>query len=157
MENRKLCAILGENPDELEFGYDEEYYMCAEMKYRLLMAIHDVISMGYEHFVSSVEQGAAMWGAETCAALKKVGYEITFTAAPLTEAQADKWHPERRDRYFGVLEMADRVIDPYGDSYGVDYIMRNASYIIVLGNPELPRISELIARATGHGIEVKVI
>lgn len=156
MENKNMCAIIGENPDELEFGYDEEYYLCASMKYRLVEAMQEVIAQGCASFATTVDQGAAMWGAEACMAIKQLGGGVTLTAAPNSEDQADRWHPERRERYFDVLENADEIVDPFGDCHGIEYIFGHCDLIIVLGNAALPRLAEIIDRARVLGIEVKV-
>ena len=156
MGNTKMCAIFGEGPDELEFGYDEDYYLCAIMKYRLVAALQESVMSGYTSFVSTVEQGAPMWGAEACDAIKQLGGEITFTAAPISEDQADRWHPERRERYFGMLERADAIIEPTGDEYGIEYILGSVDRIIVLGDASHRRLNDLICRAKESGIEVIV-
>lgn len=154
MGNAKMCAIFGEGPDELEFGYDEDYYLCAIMKYRLVAALQESVMKGYVDFVSTVEQGAPMWGAEACDAIKQLGGEITFTAAPNSEDQADRWHPERRERYFGMLERADEIIEPVGELYGTEYILSHADRVIVLGDTTHKRLHELTKRAEDMGIEV---
>ena len=101
MEKDMLCGIFGENPDELVFGYDEEHYLCVQMKYKLVSAIRELMAEGYRTFLSTLEQGAAMWGAEACIAIKQLGGNITLIAAPSSEKQCDRWHPERRERKKG--------------------------------------------------------
>ncbi len=155
MENRKICAIVGEVPEELEFGYDEDYYLCAEMKYRLVSAMQEAISEGYTGFAATAEQGAAMWGAEACAAIKELGGRITFTAAPEYESQADRWHPERRERYFDILEKADEFIDPSEECHGTEYILANCDKVIILGDPALPRLAAVFDEAKSRGIKVR--
>ena len=154
MNNNNLCAIFGENPSELEFGYDEDYYTCAIMKYRLVSAMQDAISNGCCDFVSTLDEGAAMWGAEACVAIKSLGGNVTLTAAPISENQADRWHPERRERYFDLVEKADFFIQPNGEEYGEEYILKNAGQVIILGNSEYPRIANFIIRAKAENIRI---
>lgn len=154
MSNYRLCGIFGENPDELEFGYDEEYFTCAEMKYRLVMAMQSAIEAGFSGFASTLDQGASMWGAEACAAIKQLGGRISLEAAPESEEQAKKWHPERRDRYFSLLEAADVMIDPSEELFGEEYILSAAERVIILGKTELPRLERIHRRAKELGKEV---
>ena len=152
MNGVKLCAVFGENPEELVFGYDEEHYTCAEMKYKLVAAMQEAIECGYTNFISTVEQGPPMWAAEACMAIKELGGQVSFTAAPLSDCQADRWHPERRERFFTVLEHADQIAD-YEDA--ASYIIKNASCVIVVGDTSIPRLSEIVECARKAGAAVK--
>ena len=157
MNKRTLCAFFGENPSELEFGYDEDYYICAAMKYRLVKAIEGLLSEGCSSFISTVDEGAAMWGAEACAAIKQLGGNIELIAAPTSENQTDRWHPERRERYFGILECADSIVEPYGELYGEDYILKHADVIMILGSTEHPRLKCLFETARTLGKTVLTV
>ena len=157
MENVKLCAVFGENPDELVFGYDEEHYLCAQMKYRLVAAMQEAIEKGYTHFISTVEQGAPMWAAEACMAIKELGGDVRFTAAPESDGQAERWHPERRERFFTVLERADDVIESSDESIGTEYIINNSDYVIVVGDMTHTRLSEIAGRVRESGAKVRFV
>ncbi len=152
--NTKICAIFGENPDELEFGYDEEYYTCSKMKLRLVLAMQEAIKNGCDSFMSTVEQGAAMWGAEACIAMKASGTEVGLVSVPTSETQAVRWHPERRERYYNVLEASDEVVEQTGELDAVGYILEHVSSMIVLGSPDNQRLSALISKAREKGIAV---
>ena len=154
MEKRKICAIFGENPSELSFGYDEEYYTCTLMKYRLVSAMQDAVAQGYTEFVSTLDEGAAMWGAEACVAMKEFRCDVTLTAAPTSENQADRWHPERRERYFDLIERADGFIPACEDECGEDYILKNAGRVIVVGSTEHSRIAAFVDSARLMGVEI---
>ena len=160
MENRKIYAIFGEEPDELEFGYDEDYLDCTRMKLYLVLAMQLAMADGCECFMSTVEQGAAMWGAEACMALRALGKNVGLVTVPTGELQAAKWHPERRERYFDVLTKADSVIDLYDVGENVsaeDYILANVTNILILGDIRLPRLARLAERAKRLGIKVTPI
>lgn len=154
MENRKICAVFGENQNELEFGYDEEDYMCAQMKLRLVCGIRSVIESGCSCFASTLEQGAAMWAGEACAAIKELGGDVCLIAAPTGDEQATRWHPERRERYFDLLCAADRVIESDEDVSGEDYIFENAGLVLILGDISHPRLANVQKRAVENGIAV---
>ncbi len=155
--NNKICAIFGESPNELEFGYDEEYFTCAEMKYRLVAAMESALSDGFSGFASTLEQGVPMWGAEACAAVKQLGGRVSLIASPISERQADRWHPERRDRYFSLLEAADLIVDANSSHNGEDYIFDISDRVIILGSLSHPRIKALARRAAELGKETVIL
>ena len=148
-----LCAIFGENPDELEFGYDEEYYTCSKMKLRLVLAMQKLVESGCDGFISTVDQGAAMWGAEACIAMRENGANVRLIAVPTSELQAARWHPERRERYYSVLEAADEVTEQKEVS-AEEYILANVRYAIFLGDTDIPRLAVLLERAENAGAEI---
>ncbi|MBQ8508312.1 MAG: DUF1273 family protein [Clostridia bacterium] len=147
MEINKYCAIIGETPEELSFGYDEDYLTCVEMKRDLLMAMVKQIEQGVTGFLTAVEQGAEMWCAEACLAMKSKGGQIELICAPTCEEQANRWHPERRERYFTILEQADDVCEG-----GDEYILSNAAVLLVLGHPAGTRAARLIDAARKRGL-----
>lgn len=148
-----LCAIFGENPDELEFGYDEEYYTCSKMKLRLVLAMQKLAESGCNSFISTVDQGAAMWGAEACIAMRENGANVKLIAVPTSELQASRWHPERRERYYNMLEAADEVIEQKKVS-AEDYILANITHAIFLGDTDISRLAALLERAKNMGAEI---
>jgi len=158
MKNR-LCAIFGENPDELDFGYDEDHQTCTQMKLKLIYAIKSVLDDGCKSFISTIDQGAAMWGAEACIAMKELGGDVTFTSAPTGDEQASRWHPERRDRYFDILIKSDEVIEADEEFlgallYGEDYIFENSDTVIILGNLSHPRLTQIAKRARARSMKL---
>lgn len=148
-----LCAIFGENPDELEFGYDEEYYTCSKMKLRLVLAMQKLAESVCNSFISTVDQGAAMWGAEACIAMRENGANVKLIAVPTSELQAARWHPERRERYYNMLEAADEVIEQKKVS-AEDYMLANITHAIFLGDTDIPRLAALLERAKNAGAEI---
>ena len=152
-----ICAIVGENQDELEFGYDEDSYVCAKMKLRLVCAIQRMCEKGVRTFVSTLDQGAAMWGAEACDAIKSFGGNVKLIAAPVSDGQADRWHPERRERYFHLLEAADEVAETDEEYSGEEYILRCATHLIVLCDNMSERIKVTVDRAKKEGITVYLV
>lgn len=152
MNYTQIYAIFGENPDELEFGYDEEYYTCSKMKLRLVLAMQKAIAEGCDCFMSTIEQGATMWGAEACIAMRDSGTEIALVSVPTSETQASRWHPERRERYYNVLEASDEVVEDRGEVSAEEYILSRASHAIILGDSQ--RLSELAERAKEKGVGI---
>lgn len=152
MNYTNLYAIFGENPDELDFGYDEEYYTCSKMKLRLVLAMQKALANGCDGFITTVEQGAAMWGAEACIAMRESGADTSLVCVPTSETQSSRWHPERRERYYNVLEASDEVVEDTDGVSAEDYILDIATHAIILG--ESPRLAALILRAREKGVEI---
>lgn len=155
MENQnkcKVCAIIGATPNEQPWGYDEEYFDCVMAKTRIAMILLEVIRQGCHTFISSLEQGTEMWAAEACTAIRDYGGDIELVCVPTSESQADRWHPERRERYFRLLQKCSEVIevdDEVIDSAD-EYILENADLIIKQG-PLGERADSLFHRAVEMG------
>ena len=154
MKQSNICAIFGEGPDELSFGYDEEYYTCAVLKMRLVMAMQEAIAEGCDAFASTLLQGAPMWGAEACLAMEGV----SLVAVPTSEEQASRWHPERRERYFRLIEECDTLIDVSAKGVTAEeYILENCSHAIILGSLEYPHIHAFFDVARASGVKILYI
>lgn len=154
----KICAIFGENPDELSFGYDEEYYTCAVLKMRLVGAMQEAVANGCDAFSSTLEQGACMWGAEACIAMRESGYETALIAVTSGEDQASRWHPERRERYYNLIEKSDVHADALKNGMSAEeYVLSTASLVILLGDTEKARIAKLFEQAKRACIEVRIV
>ena len=150
MKQSNICAIFGEGPDELSFGYDEEYYTCAVLKMRLVSAMQEAIADGCEAFASTLEQGVAMWGAEACVAM-----DASLVAVPNGEEQASRWHPERRGRYFRLIETCDTFVDVSNAGCAAEeYILQSCSHAIILGSLEYPGIRAVLDAARRSGVRV---
>lgn len=151
-----FCAIFGPKPSELEFGYDEEHIQCAHMKLKLVNAICDTAISGCKNFASTIDQGACMWGAEACLALRECGVNISYIAVPRSEYQSNRWHPERRERYFSLLERADYVAD-CGEMGADEYIICNASRALVLGESTSGRLKRVVENLGVAGIPTRLL
>jgi uncharacterized phage-like protein YoqJ len=150
----KRCAIIGSTPDELEFGYDEEYPSCVEMKAALAMKLLDLIREGCSSYISSLEQGAEIWGAEACMSILALGGKIELICIPTSENQANLWHPTCRERYFNLLENCTTVIEPKSGKSSEDYIIENADLLLILGKKLGKRALEIEKRAEENGIRI---
>lgn len=155
----KVCTIIGCTPETLKDGYDEDSINCIMLKAALAEGILEQMTGGCHSFISTLNQGAEMWGAEICSAIKQKGGKIELAAIQTGEDQANRWHPERRNRYFDLIEKADNAFicggtDGYTDE---DYITDNSDVILVLGDDIDVRGASIIMRACMNGIEIKKI
>ena len=150
MEENKTCAIIGATPETLSFGYDEEHYSAVAMKVAITEAILELIQRGFTDFISSLEQGAEMWGAEACSGAIRLGSQIRLICVPTSEEQANRWHPSVRERYFRLLEACTEPLRCRSE----DYILENADAILVAGSDFCARTAALIAEASRRGIEL---
>lgn len=109
MDREKTCCITGPFPENLPFGYDENAEKCTALKQILKDEIKRQIKEGISNFVTGVNIGVELLGAETVLEAKQEFPEITLTSVIPFEAQASEWPEPLRDRYFSVLEQSDVV------------------------------------------------
>ncbi len=158
MKYSKICAIFGEEPSELSFGYDEEYYLCDVLKMRLVSAMQYAVLGGCDAFAVVLDQGVCMWGAEACIAMCESGENIRLTVITRSEDQASRWHPERRERFYNIIEKCDKHVELEGFS-GVaeEYLISKAEYAIILGSKNIGRIGKIMELTEKKGISCAVI
>ncbi len=153
MKYSKVCAIFGENPSELAFGYDEEYYTCDVLKMRLVCAMQEAILTGCDAFALILDQGVCMWGAEACIAMRESGEDIRLVAMTRSENQASRWHPERRERFYNIIEKCDVHIDlEHVQREPQEYLLSQAQCAVILGDRRIERIAEIIESAEKSGV-----
>ena len=151
---KRLCAIIGEDPEELPFGYDEEYPTCIFMKQQIVSGMLEAMKQGVSGFISSLEQGVEMWSAEACDAIRRMGGGLSFIAVPLSENQADRWHPERRERYFDLIDRSDETCYPTETVTSEEYILDRISFLIVFGEPASGHAKTMLDGAKARGIPI---
>lgn len=158
MEYSKICAVFGEDPSELAFGYDEEYYTCDVLKMRLVSAMQNAALSGCDAFALILNQGVCMWGAEACIAMRESGENLGLIVMTRSETQASRWHPERRERFYNIIEKCDEHTDLKGISdVPEEYLIRKAKYAIILGNSNIERIAKIADLAERAGVFMVVI
>lgn len=149
------CAFIGSTPDEFPWGYDEEYPDCVTEKAKIATKLLELIRCGCRRYISSLEQGTEMWAAEACAAIREYGGDIELICVPTSETQANRWHPERRERYFRLLENCSEVIN-VGTGGADEYILQNADIILKQGILSV-RAEAILKRAIEMGRQVIVV
>lgn len=158
MKYSKTCAIFGENPTELSFEYDEEYYTCDVLKMRLVCAMQNAILSGCDAFALVLDQGVCMWGAEACIAMRENGDNIGLTVMTRSENQASRWHPERRERFYNIIEKCDEHTDLEGISdVAEEYLIKKAKHAIILGNSNIERIARIADLVEKAGVFTTLI
>ena len=90
-------------------------------------------------------------------AIKALGGDVSFTAAPTADSQAHRWHPERRERFFKILEDADTTVEPACDEHGEEYILKNSECVIISGDRSNTRLENIAREAEKHGIPVMCV
>lgn len=174
--NKKICAITGSTPNEYSFGYDEENMNCALEKRLIVQAIFALVSVGVTGFLSTMNEGAELWGAEAVAhIITTFNRDITLGCVPTSEEQASRWHPDTRDKYFDLLEnyletdAIPKRHDPDGDMYGADrelfgediyaydadkYIADTADMLLVCGDKPGVHAEILMREFEGRGKKI---
>ena len=105
----KRCAFTGYRPQKMPFGFNEADPRCIEFKARLRDTIEGLIGHGYAHFISGGALGMDMFAAEAVLDLKRDYPWITLEMVCPFKDQPAKWAPEYQDRYYRLLDNADRV------------------------------------------------
>lgn len=144
----KKIAVIGATPETLKFGYDEEHPDAIALKRLLAESILCLIENGCGRFICSLCEGVELWSAEVCAAIMADGSPIELICVPTSEEQANRWHPQVRERYFRLLEHStDVVYAKLDEEDKVDeetrtaaeaaacdrYILENADAILAVG------------------------
>lgn len=174
--NKKICAITGSTPNEYSFGYDEENMNCALEKRLIVQAIFALVSVGVTGFLSTMNEGAELWGSEARRAhhhdlqprhhprLRPDLRRTSLKVAPRHERQIlrsprklprDRRHPETprpRRGQFG----ADREL--FGeDIYAYDadkYIADTADMLLVCGDKPGVHAEILMREFEGRGKKI---
>ncbi len=109
----RLCLIVGASPDELPGGWDESDETALELRFSLTKEVARLARDGAS-FLSPLEPGAAMWGAEAALVLRReTGCGVI--CAPIGETQAERWCEGLRNRYFRLLERSDETVERFGE------------------------------------------
>ncbi len=149
METKK-CAFIGATPAELDFGYDEESHGAASLKTTIAERLLELLDEGYVDFVSSLEQGVELWAAEASLAAAELWGTARLIAAPTSDEQASRWHPQVRERYFTVLEKAHETI-------AAQELLTGCNLLVAVGACLGERALGIIERAKRLGIAVEYI
>lgn len=98
------CAIFGQNPISLKWGFDEEDDGCRNMKLELLQQIMALRQCGVTQFFVACDYGVGLYAAELINVLRETDPALMLFCVIPYEEQAIKWAPYLRERYFDMLE-----------------------------------------------------
>lgn len=109
MENH-TCAIISEPPMCFAWGFDEEDEACGALKLLILNRISLLQAKGITEFAVPVDAGMGLYAAETVNYLRETNENLALTCYTTCDAQAVKWPPYLRDRYFAVQERSSASV-----------------------------------------------
>lgn len=110
IDYEKTACFSGYRPEKFPFPFRESNPQYLRLKKDLLFAIQNACAQGYEDFYSGACYGFDILAGEAVLFLRdKLQSPIRLLCALPYENQAQLWSEPWRDRYFSMLERADRV------------------------------------------------
>lgn len=126
---KKICAMIGLNPDSFSYGLNEDDDRCIALKLKLLQQISILYENGIHVFLSNCALGVNMWAAEIVAGLMCIHPNIELICVIPYEEQAVKWPAEYRDRYFSLHEECTQSI-LFNTAYRKDCLIECGRYLV---------------------------
>ena len=104
------CAVMGQHPMRLPWGFDEEDDRCQKLKMELAQQIMALHQRGVSQFLTACDCGVGLYAAEIVNGLRETADPdmMLFCYTP-HEEQATKWAPYLRERYFTMLEKCTHI------------------------------------------------
>ena len=104
------CAIIGQNPMRLPWGFDEEDDRCRKLKIELAQQIMALRQSGVSQFLVACDCGVGLYAAEIVNGLRATtDHDLMLICYTPHEEQATKWAPYLRERYFTMLEQCTYI------------------------------------------------
>ena len=104
MGENLCCAIIGQPPMRLPWGFDEEDSGCQNLKLALAQKIMELRQRDVNRFAVVADCGVGLYVGEIVNALRKHDADLMLFVVTPHEEQATKWAPYLRERYFKLLE-----------------------------------------------------
>ena len=104
MSNPIRCAIIGQNPLQFPWGFDEEDDRCRKLKMELAQQIMVLRQSGVSQFLTACDCGVGLYTGEIINGLRMTDRDLMLICYTPHEEQATKWAPYLRERYFAMLE-----------------------------------------------------
>lgn len=134
------CAFTGHRPKSFPWKYDEATPGCVLLKEALVAQIRALSDRGVTDFLSGMAQGTDLWCSQIVLALKRKNPALKLHCVLPCEGQADGWPVSEQERYFSILEQADRIVyvhREYHKSCMLErnrYLVDHASFLLAVYN-----------------------
>ena len=157
------CCFTGHRSQKLPWGFNEEDERCLIMKEKLTKEIEKAISEGYTHFISGMAIGFDMICAEIVLNLKNKYPFIELECALPCVGQEKFWNTSLKERYFCILNKADKtrcIYNRYVNGCMQErnkYMINNSSRLIALYNGQKGGTQLTINYARINGLNVAII
>ena len=107
--NQHIICFTGPRPQHLPWRFNEYNKDCILLKNKIEQYITNSINSGFDYFISGMALGFDTYCAEAVLKLKKQYPNIKLECAIPNEKQCEKWSEQAKNRYFYILEQADKV------------------------------------------------
>ena len=97
------CCFTGHRPERLEMSEKKVIKWLDE-------EIHKAYDEGYTTFISGMQRGVDIWGAESVLNMRKEGKEVKLIAACAFKGTEDRWEQDWINRYKSILAEADDIV-----------------------------------------------
>lgn len=134
------CAFTGHRPKSFPWRYDESGSDCVLLKEVLAEQIKALADRGVTDFLPGMAQGTDLWCSEIVLDLQKKNLALKLHCVLPCEGQADGWPASEQERYFSILEQADRIVyvhREYHKSCMLErnrYLVDHASFLLAVYN-----------------------
>lgn len=98
------CAVIGQHPLRVPWGFDEEDDRCRKLKIELAQQILVLRQSGVSQFLTACDCGVGLYAGEIINGLRTTDRGLMLICYTPHEEQATKWAPYLRERYFDILE-----------------------------------------------------
>jgi len=160
MDKKRTCCFTGHRPQKLIYEFDEQHDMCIRLKARLRTDIELKINEGVDTFLCGMALGTDMWCGEIVTELKQKYPHIRLIACIPHAGQEKSWNEDYRERYYRLLDSADKNIVFYDHYiYGCmqkrnRYMADNAAYMIAVFNGSSGGTKSTIDYAMRKGLDI---
>lgn len=164
MKKERICCIVGHQPANLPFGFNEADERCIRLKEMLRTVIEEQISEdGVTRFLCPMNIGAELFAAEIIEGLQAERKDVTLTAVLPYELQAADWPEDGRERFFETVRRCNE--EKHVQAHYDDMCMANtarfmteaADCVIAVWNGTPGDIGLTVQMAEEKGIPVTVI
>lgn len=106
------CCLYGFTADIVPYGLLENSIDCTRLKVQLATQIQAMVDKGVTTFISTLERGAAIYGAQIVLDLKRTHPEKNLKLVVMLSCpeQSEKWPILAREQFQALLEQADLVL-----------------------------------------------
>ena len=119
------CAFTGHRPKSFPWKYDETAPGCILLKEALAVQIKALSDRGVTDFLSGMAQGTDLWCSQIVLDLKRKNPALRLHCVLPCEGQADGWPASEQERYFSILEQADKIVYVHREYHSGCMLERN--------------------------------
>ncbi len=128
-EASRCCCFTGHRPIRLPWISNEADKRCIALKERIAIALHEIYTKGFRHFICGMAIGCDMYFAEAVLALRDDHSDVILEAAIPCDGQAERWTRNQQERYVNLIGKCD-LVTYVSHVYSPDCMMRRNEYMV---------------------------